>query len=262
MAATFIRRSQASMHLQGHWCQAILVQGSCLCAEILLIAGESICFYRFGYISIFSIFLLADLLLLSPLKAGRAFFYQTVVTDGGKASYAQLFRFYHDGYRKSINWRLELWIRRMPLYLLLCVPSAFFLYFSRSAWQTGSDTVAMVAFVFFLFFLMVALITVEILLFRYIPAVHLLTENVSAKHALLLSKRLSKGYTGKWALLYLDYAGWCLSLLLLFPFFYVSPLFHTARAATANGLFSDIPSRIGEQLLQHRENHDRIRKEF
>ncbi len=262
MAQTFISRSQAAVYLQGHWRQAIFVQIICLCAELLLIAAEGVSVYHFPNTPFFPLFLLTDLLLLSPLKAGRAFFYETLVTDGSGAELKLLFRFYRYGYSRSIGWRLGLWIRRAGLHILLCSPSSFFLYISRTAERTGSETFAMISFVLSLTFLVIALIAAEILLFRYIPASYLLTQVISARHALSLSKRLSKGYTAKWTLLYLDYAGWSFSFALLLPFFYVSPLFHTARAATAKRLFSEISPQIREQLLQRGKNHGRIRSEF
>ncbi len=262
MAKPIVNRSQAAVYLQGRWTTAVLVQVICLCAELLLIVAEGMCLYRFPDIPFLPISLVADLLLLSPLKAGRAFFYETLVTDGGGAKVKLLFQFYRYGYPRSIGWRLGLWIRRTALHIVLCVPSAIFLYISRVAEQAGSETFAMISFVLSLVFLVIALTAAEILLFRYIPAAYLLTQVVSAKHALSLSKRLSKGYTSKWTLLYLDYAGWCFSMIVLVPFFYVSPLFHTARAATAKRLFSGISPQIRQQLLQRRKNHGKIRNEF
>lgn len=262
MRNTFTSRSQAATFLKGKWKTAILVQCLCIGAEILLIVTEGICLYCFPAIPIFPIGVLVDLLLLSPLKAGRALLYETVVSDGDKASTKLLFRFFSHGYTRSIGWRLELWLRRIGWHILFSVPSALFLFISRAAEQRGRETLAMIAFIFSLLFLVIAFLVTEILLFRYIPAVYLLSKVASSRHALLLSKRLSKGYTNNWTLLYLDYAGWSFSFLLLFPFFYVSPLFHTARAATVKRLFSEISPQIHQQLLQRGKNHGRIRNEF
>ncbi len=227
-----------------------------------MIAAEGICFYRFAEIPIFPLGLLADLLILSPLKAGRALFYEALVTDGDEATIKLLFRFYGRGYARSVGWRVGLWFRRIGWHSLFSVPSALFLFISRAAEQSGSETLSMVAFVFSLVFLIIAFTVTEIFLFRYIPAVYLLSKVVSSRHAFLLSKRLSKGYINNWTLLYLDYAGWVFSFLLFFPFFYVSPLFHTARAATVKRLFSEISPQIHQQLLQRGKNHGRIRNEF
>ena len=224
--------------------------------------AEGVCFYKSVKFPLFPLVLLADLFLLSPLKAGRAFFYETLVSDSSSAQVKSLFRFYRYGYFRSIGWRLRLWVLRTRMHILLCVPSASFLYISRVAEQNGSDTFAMISFALSLAFLVMAFMVAEIMLFRYIPAVYLLTQVTSSKHAFSLSKKLCKGCTGKWALLYLDYAGWCFSFPLLLPFFYVSPLFHTARAATAKRLFSGIPNRICQQHLQHGKKHGRIRNEF
>ena len=262
MGTVFTRRSQASVYLRGYWKSAILVQLLSISAEILLIAAEGVCFYHFTAIPIFPLGLLADLLLLSPLKAGRAKFYETLVTDGDKASIKLLFGFYRHGYTRTVDWRVRLWLRRIGWQLLFSVPSALFLFISRMAEQRGEETFSMIAFVFSLIFLVFAFTITEIILFRYIPAVYLLSKVTSSRWAFSLSKRLSKGYTNNWTLLYLDYAGWAFSFLLFFPYFYVSPRFHTARAATVNQLFSQISPHIQQQHLQRERNHGRIRNEF
>ncbi len=262
MKKTFTNRSQASAYLRGQWKSAIFVQFLCISVEILLIITEGICFFRFATILTFPLGLLADLLLLSPLKAGRALFYEDLVTDNKEATIKLLFYFYRHGYARSIGWRMGLWLRRIGWHILFSMPSALFLFISRAAERNGSETVAMIAFVFSLVFLLIAFTITEILLFRYIPAVYLLRKVVSSQYAFSLSKRIPKGYINKWTLLYLDYAGWSFSLIFLFPFFFVSPLFHTARAATAKRLFSEISPQIYQQVLQRGKNHGRIRNEF
>ncbi len=227
-----------------------------------MIVTEGICFFHFLAVPVFPLALLTDLLLLSPLKAGRALFYETLVTDGNQATIKLLFQFYRHGYVNCIGWRVHLWLQRIGWHMLFSVPSALFLYISRTAEQSGSETLALIAFVFSLVFLVIAFTVTEILLFRYIPAVYLLSKVVSLRHAFSLSKRISKGYTNNWTLLYLDYAGWSLSFLLLFPFLYVSPLFHTARAATVKQLFSEISPQNHQQVLQRKKNHGKIRNEF
>ncbi len=227
-----------------------------------MITAEGFCFSRFTVIPIFPLGLLADLLVLSPLKAGRAQFYETLVSDGSKATVKLLFRFYRHDYTRAVGWRVRLWLRRIGWQILFSAPSALFLFISRMAEQRGSETFSMIAFVFSLIFLAFAFAVTEIVMFRYIPAVYQLAKVASSRHAFALSKHLSKGYSNNWALLYLDYAGWAFSLLLLFPFFYLSPLFHTARAATINRLFSEISPHIHQQLLQRGKNHGRIRNEF
>lgn len=259
MAVAFTTRSKASVYLKGIWIQSILAEGIVLLAEFLIIAAEGVCVYRFAYITFFPLFLLTDVLVLSPLKAGHAYFYKTAASDKSKTKASLLFHFYHHGYFRCIGWRLQLWIRRIALYIPLCLPSAFFIYIGKTV---TSETIGMVAFAFSLIFLLIALVTTEILLFRYIPAVYLLTRVTSAKRAFLISKRLSKGNTGSWVQLHLDYAGWCFSLILLIPFFYISPLYQTARAATVKELFLGISAEICEQPLQRGKNRGRIRSKF
>ncbi len=257
-----INRKSAAAYLRGKWKLAIFVQLLCISAEMVLIATEGFGITRVHAMPLLPLGLLADLLLLSPLKAGRGLFYETVVTNKEDSSLSLLFRFYKHGYVHSVTWRIRLWLRRIGWHVILSLPSALFLYISRTVEKNGSETLAMIAFIFSLLFLVVAFIVTEILLFRYIPAVYLLSKGIPSREALLLSKRLSKGYTNHWALLYLDYAGWSLAFLLLIPFFYVSPLFHVARAATAKRSFSDISPQNYQQLLQRGKNRGRIRNEF
>ncbi len=262
MNSVFVKRSQARAYLQGYWKVAVFAETVCIGAEILLIIAEWVCFYRSNGIPFYPLALLVDLLLISPLKAGRALFYKTLVTNEEPAKPKLIFRYFYNGYTRSVAWRLALWLRRLGLLLLLSIPSAVFLYISGIAGGEQSQTVAMIAFAFSLVFLVFALIGTEILLFRYIPAVYLLSQVTTAKHALRVSKRISKGNAGNWAVLYLDYAGCCFLLLFLFPVLYVLPTFHTARAATANQLFLQISPLIQEQHLQRGKNHGRIRVEF
>ena len=262
MNTAFVNRSQARTYLHGHWKTAVYVEMICLCAELLLVVAEGVGFYRFGTIPLLPFALLVDLFLFSPLKAGRALFYDTLVTDSNTANLKLVVRFFRHGYARSVAWRLKIWLWRAGLYILLTIPSAAFLYISRLAEQKDSATFAMIAFAFSLIFLASALIITEILLLCYIPAVYLLTQVKEAKRAMHLSKRLSKGSNETWIGLHLDYAGWCFSLIFLFPVFYVSPLFQTARAATVRKLFLRISPRIHEQHLKRKKNHGRIRNEF
>lgn len=262
MAKAFVSRSQATQYLRGHRKPAILIQVICTCAEIFVMIAEGVCLFQFPKIPLFPLVLLLDLLLLSPLKVGRALFYETLVTYKQEAKIILLFRYFHDGYARSIHWRLHLWIRRFGWQIVLCIPSAFFLYISKTAEQIGSETFLMIAFAFSLLFLLISLIITEILMFRYIPAMYLLSKVKSANHALLVARRISKGETGNWTALYLDYAGWSFSFIFILPFFYVSPVFYTARAIAYKQLFSGILPKNHEEHLQHKGNHGRIRNEF
>ncbi len=191
-----------------------------------------------------------DLLVLSPLKVGRALFFETRVTDPFSARFTQLFRFYGRGYCRCVAWRFSVWCKRLGWSVLLSVPSALLLWLARRIGQNGNAHVALLAFMIAISLLILAIMATELILTRYIPSVYLLIHVPTAAIALRLSRQLSKHTLAKWAQLYLDYAGWSLSFVIIIPIFYVSALFQTARAALVRQLISQNTSKIREHLLK------------
>ena len=83
---------------------------------------------------------------------------------------------------------------------------------------------------FGLFALLAGFVAVQLIMLRYMPAQYLLYEEKSVRKALKQSRKLMRGRTGEAAWMYAGFSGWLITCLLIFPYFYVSPLFMTSRA--------------------------------
>ena len=89
-------------------------------AELLLLIAEVILIFVSFHLHIIPV-LAIDLLLLSPLKVGRALLYNTVASDPQATSLRLLFRYFRFRYFKTVWWRLRIWLRMggMTVYLSL-----------------------------------------------------------------------------------------------------------------------------------------------
>lgn len=202
--------------------------------------------------------LAADLLLLSPLKAGHAFFYETQIYDAQAASLRRIFRFYRYGYGRSVFWRLQLWLRRLGWYALCGIPSAVLMIVSHRAQRNGDATLSLLSAVLSGAFLIIAFLITETVLLRYRAAVYLLTKGFSARAALSVSARISKKQTAVWARLYLRYAVFCPLFLLIIPYYCIAPHFQSECAAVADRLFCKNSPLICEQHLKQKKKDDKI----
>ena len=190
------------------------------------------------------------LCLWTHLKPGKARFFETLVTDANTAAFSQLFSYFKAGYRQCLSLRIRLWCKRILLFTLCSLPAMLTLYVMQLATAAGEELIGGVLFLVSAFLTVIALVITEIRMFRYLPALYLLPYTEKAATALRVSRKLEGNTTDLWTRLYLDYAGWCFSFLLIFPFFYAAPLFHTARADTAYRLISHNAPRIQKLLLK------------
>ncbi len=246
--------------LAGHWKDAVTVQFTVLFAEAALwttawwLPGSSI--------AVTICALLIDLLMLSPLKGGRAFFFETLAADGDAATPRLLWRYYRHGYERTVAWRLLLWGQRALLGAVACLPA--FLLFAYSGVlaegvPTRQDTVlSMALFACGLLCLVMGLAAVEILLFRLVPVPYLLSQPGGLREAVNASRRITHGRIGVMTMLYLDHAGWLLASITVFPWLYASVLFHTARAATVRRFLREIPPKNVSHHLQRRKKCGRM----
>ena len=67
--------------------------------------------------------LAADLVFLSPLKAGRAFFYELIVSDPQSVKIRYVFRYFRRGWLRALSWRTGLWIRYALWWCLCALPA-------------------------------------------------------------------------------------------------------------------------------------------
>ncbi len=230
--------------------------------ELIIILWQVFSLYNLqNPVSCFVIGAAIDLLVLSPLKAGRAYCYTKHINGRSDVRAHDLFHFFSYGYPKSVIWRSRLWIVRIFWSVILFLPSAFLLTVSLSAEERLQTTVSVIAFALSLILFIFALIFTEIVLFRYIPVVYCLSE-LTVREAFKVGKRCSRRFTGQWVLFHLDFAASALSFMAVFPYLFVMPLFHIARAATVQKLFHEKTDEIHAQHLKQPKNHGRIRGEF
>ena len=241
-AVSFASRKTANRYLHGHWKTALLVQIFPLLWEL--------CLWFVAYflpirpeVSLLMALLL-DLLLVSPLKAGRAFFFETLTVDADAASWTLLFRYYRCRYLRAVGWRLIVWCLRLLWSALFCLPAMVLLSAGRSLAVEGAAQrdilLSLVLSILGLLLLIAGLAAAEIRLFRYLPVPYLLSRPGGLGEAFSLSRRITSGQSNTLALLYLDYAGWFFACLFILPAAYASTVFQTARAVTVHRFLRQI----------------------
>ena len=247
--------------LQGHLREAMAVQGIVLFAELILVSAlwwmprarpaAAVCV------------LLFDVLLLSPLKAGRAaYFYE--LTERGTTSSATLWQFYTHRYEQSVTWRLLTWSKRFVWSIVFYAPAVAVFVCSKLISDTASSqrevVLAMLLFGIGLILVLFGAMTVEILLFQLAAVPYLLTRYHSLREATAVSKRCMKGRSSEFALFYIDHAYGCLLSIFLFPWFYTSVIFQTAKATAIRKFLAENSGKNVPYRLQHQKKCDRMGK--
>lgn len=74
-----------------------------------------------------------DLVLLSPLKAGVAFYYGQRLIDSNDSKVRYVFRFFRHGWYRTVFWRIGLWARYIWYLCLFSLPAIFLDVFRASA---------------------------------------------------------------------------------------------------------------------------------
>ncbi len=257
---TFVERASAKQYLHGHWHNAIAVQVSVFTAEALLLTAAL--WLPGPDLFVVGCSLLIDVLMLSPLKAGRAFFFETLVADADAATLSLLFRYYRYGYERTVGWRLLLWGLRLLWSVILYLPALFLFACSRVLGEgtpTQAETLfALICFTFGVLLTVAAFVTVEIVLLRLQPVPYLLSHTGGLRGAVSLARRITKKRVGTLTLLYLDHVGGKFAGLFIVPWPYTSALFHTARAATVRRFLRQIPKENATHVLQRRKKCDRM----
>lgn len=246
-------------------------------------------------LGILGIALLTDLLLISPLRAGQAVYYRLIadpgppplhpvseVTDGSGTHLVAgaepdpaaqtvptriIWRFYRiKWYGKAIRWRLSLWGLRAFWSVIFFAPAALTLGYGDWLRRGSGDTAfteitILFSAIFGLFALIAGFIAVELVMLRYMPTGYLLAEQPTVRAAVRESRRLMKGRVGEIAWLYLGFSGWLFACFAFLPYFYVSPLFLTARAGAVHRLQklspAPAPSPVSRIRRRHKAPHRR-----
>ena len=132
--------------------------------------------------------LLLDLLILSPLKVGRALWYDTACTDPTGASLALFFRFFRFQYFKTILWRLQLW-SRMLCWTVVYAFSLFLVRYVKTFFEAYGTALVLCDLVGHLLYVIAPIY----LLYRYCyyrSACRLLLYTPTVREAFRQSKRL------------------------------------------------------------------------
>lgn len=256
-----IVRRRAKELLKGTRHKALGIQLFITTTQLLVIGAEYAFFLRLpNVVTILLIFTL-DLLLISPLKAGRNLYYYSLVTQNTD-NFRLFFHFFGDQYQKSIAWRLRLWTLRLLLNVILCVPCSYLLYLSQRTERYGNNTISLIALAFFVVLMVFAFLITELLLLRYLPAGYLLTKVNTAKEAFRMAKQISKGNLQTILYIYLSFVGWCFLFPFILPFFYVEPLFQIECALLMADLISKNSKLFYPQHLKRHGNHGKIMNDF
>lgn len=253
-------KAEARRLVRGRWRAAIGVQLTVLLAEVAALStvwwlpGERLA------VAVWA--LLADLLLISPLRAGRSFFFETLVADSEAARWRLLFRYCRHGYGRTVLWRLLLWGERL-LWVALFSPPTLVLFTLSKQLALGAPTqretlLSMVLFGLGLILLVAAFLAAEVILFRRAIVPYFLSRHGGLRAAWVTARRCLKKRYSALLWLYLDYAFAMLFTPLIVPWVYASVLFQTARAATVREFLRQKPSENGAHLLQRRKKCDRI----
>lgn len=268
----------AATYLQGLWNTAIRVELLSLLGSAILFAFEIVALLlteSLPYITpihrespsliplviLFGILAL-DLLLISPLKAGRILFYETLTADKESARLSLLFRYYQHGYFKAVWWRTRLWIVRAVWIRLLLLPSSL-LFTGIEALSRCWIIPLQGIFTLILTVIGVALllggwITAEILLLKNVPVPYLLSKTRSVGDAFRTAHRATKHCTNTLVTVYARYVLWIPSFLLVIPYFWITPLFQVSRALTVRKQIFHIPPINVPHTLQHGKKHGKI----
>lgn len=246
--------------LKGNWGQAVLVEGSILCGQILLMLaewavmlglgveiGSAVFLYPAGdmrpvwaRLALIIVLVVVDWLILSPLKLGRSVFYWKVVNT--VETVEERGRKYFTGklYRQALHWRLRLWGLRLGWSLLLWSPSIAL--FGIGEWmrlnslRQGVVDLTCIGFFFLgISAFMVGWLVIEVIMMRYRPAAYGIGSGMTVREAFAWGKKVMKGHAEPILWLYIRYGFGLLVCLLALPALYVMPLFQTDQARLIRG---------------------------
>lgn len=255
--------SEHKAYLQGHWKTVIFAE---LLITVSEIAGIVCCLYFKKQLSSFTLplVLIADLLFLSPLKAGRAFLYDTLAMRNTQVRLNLMFRYYVHGYLKTIKWRVGLWIRYTFLFTLTTAPAAFSFVFRSISVESGitsqSDLLYLGLTFIGLIILIGGFIFALIFLIRYEVSSFLLPYRRRCRTLFVDSAKLCKKKNEVLLSIRFHYLRWLLLSWAVVPYFYSTAIYHMEQAIEIRRMLGKFPEKKSPQALQHGKNHDMISK--
>ncbi len=192
--------------------------------------------------------LLCDLLLLSPLYAGKALFYSTLSQDSENATVKLLFRYYRFGYGKAVSWRTQLWLRGSQT-TLLC--SVFIALLALVREQFNNQPIVWLSLsLLYRFTIFASVIVVCLVVLYWRPCVHLLPYVENASQAFSAYKRVYRDNPNavwdpyRYLFCRLPF------LLLVLPLFYLLPQLHLRQSENIRSSFGISCEKKCAQVLQ------------
>ena len=196
---------------------------------------------KWAYPLLTLLFLVADWLAISPVLAGRASFYYKI-SRGELPAFTTVFKYFGSGYSRALRWRFSGTLRRL-LDILACLsPAAFVSGMTGAIRQSGSltpkdDYYIMMGNAISAFLLIAGLFVLSIISLRRLPALFLLVlEDNDVNHNKKIFKTAALKMRGNIAGMfhfYLIWVGRLAPCLLLFPKFFLFPVFYTAKTLKA-----------------------------
>ena len=190
--------------------------------------------------------LAVDLLLLSPLKIGRALWYDTVCNEPQKATFSLFFRFYRHRYLCAVNWRIRLWTRMLFQAVVYAWPIAALN--AVSAVYAGNETVVFWCGLFRRLLLFFAVVLIALGFIRYRTSSVFLLYVTNVDDAFWYSSRFFKvkreaawqPYVQLWRQVPL--------FLLIVPLFYCCFTFHCQTAENIRTFVAEIQKECASPL--------------
>ena len=200
---------------------------------------------KWAYPLLTLLFLVADWLAISPVLAGRALFYYKI-SRGERPAFTTVFKYFGSGYSRALRWRFSGTLRRL-LDISACLsPAAFVSGMTGAIRQSSSltpkdDYYIMMGNAISAFLLIAGLFVLAIISLRRLPALFLLVlENDDVNHKKIFKTAALKmrGNIADMFHFYLIWLGRLAPCLLLFPKFFLLPVFYTAKTLKAIRIIS------------------------
>lgn len=201
--------------------------------------------------------LLLDLLLLSPLRAGCALFFETLIADREAAQWLLLFRYYRHSYEKALGWRALVWCHRLLYNALFQLPALVLLSIGRTLAEraTASDALwGMTCSILGGLLVIAATVGTEILLLRWQALPYLLSYRGRLRDAVSLARRATRRHTTELILPVIHHGIGVLAILLSLPLPYASARYRIEQAAIIRRLVTQIPQENVMYDLQRQKN--------
>ena len=257
------KKPSAASWLKGHWCIAVSSELLIVVAEAFLIVFGAVMAKKQS-LPVLPVVLAVDILLLSPLKAGRTFLYDTIATGSTHVRIRLLFRYYTHGFVGAILWRIGYWARYGSLCTLFALPGAALMTLRSIHVDRGlilEDDLLHIALTFAAYILLIiGFLSAWIFSVRYDASAFFLPYRNRTRALFADSAKTSKGKTEPLLGIRFRYVRWAPLFVFVAPYFYASAIYHMEQAIAIRGWIGRFPENKLSQALQHEKNHGMIQR--